>query len=214
MYCNRRRPGIVDFLVTPNALAGSYQIFGGASFDATTHLQLFAFGQTGFRDDTINPAVLDMLNQGDRIRVVFDPAQHGLTDTVVNYLQLKYVTAAGGGAVVMSPVTMLLPDSMYHGYQVITVNGSAPQGAAPVNSTQIDLSRLARDLQVVNQSATNGLWVGTDAGGDPYYVAPGAQYTTFIGTVSSLFVRGAGGTVAFSASFTHAMRLLIPPRGV
>ena len=214
MYCNRRRPGIVDFLVTPNTLAGSYQLFGGASFDSTTHVLLFAFGTTGFRDDTINAAVLDVLNQGSRIRVVFDPAQHGLTDTVVNYVQLKYLPAAGGGAVVMSPVTMLLPDTMYHGYQVITINGSAPQGAAPVNSTQIDLSRMARNLQIVNQSGTNALWVGTEVGGDQYRVAPGAQYTTFIGNVSSLLVRGEGSPVSFSASFTHAMSLLIPLRGV
>lgn len=205
MYMNRRRPFLVDMVVTPVPGGLAYELWGGNDMDPTGHALKVAFGPGGFKDDTINGAVLETINLGQRIRVVFDPSAHGMTDTEINFVQLKADT--GGGMDNVSPVTMLLPDTLYHGYETITLHGFAPQGATPADAVPLDLSRLARDLRIVNQDTTNGLYVGFNDSGHQVFVPAGAEHAMFTSTFSSLYVRGVGGVVEFSASFTHAMRL-------
>ena len=109
----------------------------------------------------------------------------------------------------MSAPTLILPDSALKGQGIVTIAGNAPSGASTANSLQLDLPFIMQSFQITNAGALGGniLYVSTEAGGPEQAVGPGLGfpgYQTIWGAQPSIWVRGGGGVVAFSATFTLA----------
>jgi hypothetical protein len=108
-----------------------------------------------------------------------------------------------------SAPTLLLPDTALHGQGIVTIHGAAPAATSSAASLQLDLPFVMQNYQIHNEDATNALYVATEQGG-PEQECPGGtaaifpQYQTVWGAQSSLWVRGSGGAVDFSATFTLA----------
>ena len=136
---------------------------------------------------------------------MFDPASYSITDTSSFWLQFAQVT--GGVETLVSAPTLILPDSANKGMGQVTIQGNAPMGAASANSLQLDLPFLMQNFQIVNNDAANTLYVSTEQGGPEFEIGPKLGfpgYTSTWGAQGSLWVRGGGGAVNFSAAFTLA----------
>jgi hypothetical protein len=208
----RRRPNYVD-IQTPFAYGVTgYRLKWAANFDSGSFTTFLTSSNVGYLDPGINPNVVDAQpmggtasNGGRNIRIVFNPATFGITDTSSFWLQFAQVT--GGSETLVGAPTLVLPDSANHGIGIVTIQGNAPSGAASANSLQIDLPRLMQNFQITNNDGTNTLYVSTEAGGPEVEVGPKlgfAGYQTLWGVQGSLWVRGGGGAVNFSATCTLA----------
>jgi hypothetical protein len=108
------------------------------------------------------------------------------------------------GGLITAP-TLLLPDTTNKGIGNVTIQGNAPQATSSAGSMELDLPSLFQNFQITNNDTSNTLYVATEAGGPEMEVGhslgfPG--YQTFLGSQGSIWVRGGGGAVNFSATFT------------
>ncbi len=129
----------------------------------------------------------------------------GINDNLSFWLQFAQVVS--GVETLVSAPTLILPDSALKGQGNVTVAGIAPSGASSTASLQLDLPFVAQNFQITNQDAANTLYVSTEAGGAEMAVGPKLGfpgYQTIWGAQPSIWVRGGGGTVVFSATFTLA----------
>lgn len=118
-------------------------------------------------------------------------------------------TTAGAATIagLITAPTLLLPDSALKGQGNVTIEGTAPAGLTSANSLQLDLPSVAQNFQITNQDGTNSLGVSTEIGGPEMVIGPKLGfpgYQTIWGAQGSLWVRGIGGAVVFSATFTLA----------
>lgn len=158
----------------------------------------------------VDPAVAGPQNPiipGRTVQILMKPSNYGLPDSAFFWLKLVYVNAAGVEMVSPAPsaATLVLPP--FVGNEQSGFNATAPNGAALANSLQIDLPRQMSNFRVRNLSTTIPLYIAFQEGG-PEVVVPGQASSQesigFEGIVSSIWVRGSGGTAAFSAQFTYA----------
>lgn len=208
----RRRPNYVD-LITPFTYGvDGYRLKWAANFDAA-FTTFITSSNVGFVDPAVNRAVIDsqpmggftgLANSGRNIRIVFNPASYSITDTSAFWLQ--FVPVTGGVEGTAGAPTLVLPDSANHGVGITTIHGSAPSGVASANSLQLDLPRLSEDFHIYNEDGANSLFVSTEQSGHETQVkpSPAEQMHMLRGTQGSLWVRGGGGAVVFSARFTLA----------
>lgn len=196
---NRRRPNIVDVYTPYVAGVDGYRLKKATNFDAVFAAFLTA-PNTGYRDPSINPNVIESQpTTGTSVRIVFNPATYAITDTTSFWMQLARVV--GGAEVLVGAPTLILPDSYLHGTGIVTIAGSAPGTVL-----QLDLPRRMEDFRITNKDGANNLLVGTEDG-DPMMAIPakmGVQTIGFRGAQGSLYVKGDGGSVAFTATFTLA----------
>lgn len=201
----RRRPHLVD-IVTPFVYGVDlYRLKTATNFDGA-FAQFLDATNVGFLDDAVDRNTLEVHQTTGMVRITFDPRTYGLTDALPIWLELAH--DIGGIETVISPPTLLLPDSAHHGLGAVVIAGNAPNGADVGDSLQIDLPRLMSDIRITNHGAPGDplLYVATEPGGAETAVAPAAdsgQVTlTLMGTESSLLVRGDSALVAFSAVCT------------
>jgi len=207
----RRRKGIVDLLTPKQPNVKGYRLQGAANFDGSFTTLMTADISSGFLDPTINPAVLHSVNNRDHIRIVFNPDTYngaGVFDSKNFWLKFVPLDFSGTPGT-PSPATLVLTDSEHYGTSRILISGTAPQGAALANAQQLDLPFTTQDLYIKNEEATGGrnLYIAVLASGGEQQVAPQETLTIFHGPTDTLLVRGVGGTVAFSASFTNYLPL-------
>lgn len=102
------------------------------------------------------------------------------------------------------PGVLVLPDEANKGLGVVIIQGNAPEGVDSTASLQISLPTLMRDFQIHNRDDTNSLFVSTDFEGQEMEFMPSdvPAGIGFEATEHTFFVRGGGGIVAFSMSFT------------
>jgi len=201
----RRRLGIIDLMVPLTAGVAEYRLKWAQNFDGI-FAQIIAAPIYGFFDDSINRNTVDSQpSTGKSVRMTFNPATFLIDDTKSFWIQLWHFPA-GGPEVQVSAASLVLPDGAHHGTGLITVQGTAPNAATSAGSLQLDLPGLMQDLRIFNQGGPTNLYVATEAGGAEQEVkpAPATQFTSATGTQGSLWVRGGGATVAFSATFTSA----------
>lgn len=214
----RRRPNYVD-VVTPFTLGSDgYRLKWASNFDGSFTSFLTA-PNTGFVDPSINPNIIDAQpmggiasNGGRHVRIIFNPATFSIPDA--SSFWLVFVQTVAGVEQTPSAPTLILPDSANHGVGMVTIKGNAPNVANSGLSLQIDLPRLMESFHIHNESSisanppTGGsnLFVSTEAGGAETAVPPDSteQFSQLRGTQGSLWVRGGGAIVAFSARFTLA----------
>lgn len=203
----RRRNHLVD-LMTPFVYGiQTYRLKWNVNFDGA-FAQFLDSSNVGYLDPSINPAVVEAQPSRGQVRVVFDPSNYAITDTGSFWLELWHVPVGGGPEVQMSAPTLVLPESSHHGVGSVTIHGTAPIGASSANSLQLDLPRLMSDFRIHNEEAVGGhaLFVSSEEGGPESRLDPDTfpQFQQLTATQGSLWVRGGGGTAAFSAVFTLA----------
>jgi hypothetical protein len=200
----RRRPGVVDLYAPLTYGNTGYRVKWATNFDAAP-TTIITSTNVGFVDPAININTLDSQpTTGKDVRIVFNPATYTIDDTKPFWL--IYVPVVGGVEGTPSAPTLILPDSANKGVGIITIHGNAPSAATFAGSLQIDLPYLAEDFHIHNEDGSNNLFVATDTGGAETQLKPDtfSQFTQMRASQGSLWVRGGGGVVAFSARFTLA----------
>jgi hypothetical protein len=202
--CFRRRPHIVD-LLTP-VIPGStvYTVKWAQNFDGA-FAAIINCSNVGFYDDNIPRNKTELQNTNGFVRMTFDPTTFSIDDTKSFWLEL-WVTTPPAPSTQISAPTLLLPDTALKGQGIVSIHGTAPSGASTANSLQLDLPSGMQNFQIHNEDATNSLFVSTEQGGPEQQCGPAAfpQYETIWAVQPSIWVRGGGGAVAFSATFTLA----------
>jgi hypothetical protein len=200
----RRRTNLVDVVVPIVAGVDKYRLKWNANFDGV-FAQFIDSSNVGFLDAAINQAVIEVQQTTGRVRIVFNPATYGIPDAQHFWMELWHV-APGGAETQMSAPSLVLPEGAHHGIHQVTIHGFAPNGADVTHSLQIDLPRLMSDFRIHNEAVIGGnnLFVASEENGAEQQLQPDTfpQYTSFSSTQGSLWVRGGGGDVPFSAIFT------------
>lgn len=205
----RRRPNIVDLYtpLTQGLDTAGYRVKWAQNFDGV-FAAIINSTNVGFLDSNVNRYKIESQpSTGTDVRIVFDPATYSITDTKSFWLQVARVV--GGTETLVSAPTLILPDSALKGQGIVTIQGNAPNGASSANSLQLDLPFVMQAFQITNNAATGGtvLFVSTEQGGPEQEVGPGLGfpgYQTIWGAQPSIWVRGGGGAVNFTATFTLA----------
>lgn len=199
---HRRKPRLVDLLVTKTVGAYSYRLKWGANFDTALFTNFLVSPNTGFRD----PAVNDESNitiYGDRVRILFDPVTYGIPDNSVWWLKMSPLDSTGA-EMSTTPALMVLRPSIGGAYfPQLTITGSAPNVATIADSLEINFPQQMRDMRI---QSTAAIWAAFDPSG-PEILLPGDPLPKDISrwsTQSVLYVRGNGAAVPFSLVFTLA----------
>lgn len=208
----RRRKNIVDLLTPKRANVAGYRFQVATNFDQAYTTIVTAPISSGYLDPNINPAVLNAVNNNDHIRVVFNPDTFngvaGISDAAHFWMRFIPVDFAGtpGAA---GPGTLILTDAEHYGNSRVQIAGTAPQGVAVANSLQLNLPQNSQDFYIKNANAAagNALYVSFQVGGAEQQVSAQEVMKAYDGPSDSILVRGAGGTAAFSASFTNYLPL-------
>lgn len=198
--CFRRRPHIVDLLTPVVPGVTTYQIQWAQNFDGV-FAPLFSCTNIGYYDQNIPRNKTELQNTSGFVRMTFDPTTFSIDDTKSFWLQLWE-----NGAAVSAP-TLLLPDALNKGIGVVTIQGNAPNGAGSANSLQLDFPTMMQNIQITNNDAANDLFVSTEMGGPEVPIGPKLgfyAYSTIYASQGSIWVRGGGGAVNFSATSTLA----------
>lgn len=206
----RRRPHLVDFYTPFIYGVDTYRIKWATNFDAA-FTAIINSSNVGFLDPAVNQQALDVqplgsmtATGGRAVRIVFDPATYSIPDTSSFWLQ--YVPVTGGVEGTPSAPTLILPDSANKGVGDVTIHGSAPSAVNSAGALQLDLPFLMQNIRIHNEDGTNSLFVSTEQSGPEQQLKPDTfpQWQSFYGTTGSIWVRGGGGAVAFSAVMTLA----------
>lgn len=201
-YVNRRRPGILDMITPIVDGVSEYRLKWATNFDAAPTLFLSA-PLAGYRDPSINPLVLEEINLGNRLRVVFNPTTYTIPDDKPFWLTLHHFN---GVETQVTASTLIVPDTVATLSRLqgqIVVRGVVPSAASLAASLQLDLPRQMSDFRILNEGA-NPLFVAFDSGGYEFSVPVAATYSTFKGMASSLWLRGNGGPTTVSIACTVA----------
>jgi len=202
----RRRPNLIDCVVPFVYGVDKYRLKWNANFDGV-FAQFLDSSNVGFLDPAINQATVDVQQTQGRVRIVFNPASYAIPDQQHIWLELWHV-APGGAETQMSAPSLVLPESAHHGIHQVTIHGGAPNAATSAGSLQLDLPRLMQDFRIHSEAAGGGnyLYVATEQNGPEQELRPDTfpQYQAFYATQGSIWVRGGGGIVNFSATFTMA----------
>jgi hypothetical protein len=208
----RRRPGIVDMLTPKRANVQGYRIQAALNFDGTFTTLFTAPISSGYLDPAVNPVVLHAVNNNDNIRMVFNPntftGTAGIADAKDFWMRFVPVDFSGSAGTPGNPA-LVLTDAEHYGNSRVLISGTAPSGADVTASLQLDLPFTTQDLYIKNEEATGGhdLYLADLPGGPEQQISPQETLTMFHGPVDTLLVRGSGGTVKFSASFTNYLPL-------
>jgi hypothetical protein len=206
----RRKTGFIHFS-TPLLDASStgvvkYRLYTDDSPDFPSPTEVTTVTNLGLVDpDVAGPQ--NPIQPGKTVQILMKPSNYGLPDSAFFWLKLVYVNSADADMSSPAPsaATLVLPP--FVGNEQSGFNATAPSEAALADSLQIDLPRQMSNFRIRNLSTTIPLYVAFQEGG-PEIVVPGQATSQesigFDGLVSSIWVRGSGGTAAFSAQFTYA----------
>jgi hypothetical protein len=204
----RRKPGLIDLITPiqpPTSGVVGYRLKTDTAVNGSFSTTILESTLYGFTDPSV-AGPQNVIQPGEHVRIIFRPQDHSLTDGAF-WLKLVYVDS--GNAEMTSPapsaVTLVLPP--FVGNEQSGFNGTAPSGATIANSLRIDLPRQMSNFRIRNLSTTILLYVAFQEEG-PEIIVPGQSVSQesvgFDGLVSSIWVRGASGTAAFSVQCTYA----------
>lgn len=201
---NRRKPGIVDLLITKTPGAQAYRLKWGTNFDTAVFTSFLTVPNFGFRD----PAVSDASNytvHGDKVRVLFNPTTYSIPDDQFWWLKMSPLDPTGAEMFTTRGSLMILTPDIGAGsyFPQLTITGIAPNVAALANSIEIDFPQQMRDVRVQGAAA---MWAAFSETGPEILLQgdPLPKDLSRWSTQSSLFVRGNGAAVPFSLLFTLA----------
>jgi hypothetical protein len=199
----RRRPGIIDFITPiqpPSSGVVGYRLKKDTDPAGTFASTILTSPLYGFEDPDVRDQ--SVIQAGNNVRIVFKPQNFGLTD---DYFWLKLVFVDGSNAEMLSTApsapTLVLPP--FEGPVQTGFNSTAPSGIDITQSLRIDLPR-AMDNFRLRTIGTPSIYLAFQEGGPEIIVPTTQEGVGFDGLVTSFWVRGSGGTSAFSAMFRYA----------
>lgn len=200
---HRRKPHLVDLLVTKTSGAYSYKLKWSTDFDGSVPFTDFlTVPITGYRD----PAVDDASNitlYGDRVRVLFDPTTYTIPDSEIWWLKMSPLDDTGAEMSTTAALMMYQPNIGGSYFPQFTITGTAPNAPDLAHSLEINFPHQMRDMRIQSSAA---MWVAFDSCGQEALLQ-GSTLPKDINrwsTESMLFVRGSGAAVPFSLLFTLA----------
>lgn len=202
---NRRRPNLVDALVYLSG-ADQYRLKWAPNFDTVGPWTTITTSPPGgWKDPNVDRRKLEVLNIGGHYcRIAFDPASFTIPDTTAFWLVGVPVT--GGIEGTSSAPALVLPYSAVVGNMPVTVAGNAPNALTIAGSQQIDLPAAMFAIHLRNNDGANAMFVATDGNGPEFKLPAGETLNlSVIAGAPSLWVRGDGGAVPFSAILTQAV---------
>lgn len=197
----RRKPGLVDFVTPLVAGQDGYRLKTATNFDGS-FATILTTTNTGYVDPTVDLRQ-QSVQPGNIVRMLINPTTFSLVDTAPFWLQ--YVPVVNGVEGTPSGLLLVLPPT--YGTSILAISGNAPSGANQAASLRLDFPRLVTDLRIHNEHASSDLMVGFDVGGPEIKVQAPLKEPQFVsqhGTHDSIWVRGSGAVVPFSATFTFA----------
>ena len=205
----RRRPHVVDILTKKRPGIQGYRFQASPNFDGTFNTIVTADISSGYLDPRVNPNVLHVVPNQDTIRVTFDPnsftSAASIDDDHHFWLRFVPVDFAGTPGTPGRPV-LIITDYEHNGMTRVVIAGNAPAATDVNGSLQLDLPFTSQDVYIRNESPVAGghdLYLASLPGGAEQQIGPQETMTQFFGPLDALIVRGSGGTVRFSASFTN-----------
>lgn len=204
----RRRPHIVDVLTPKRVGVQGYRFEAATNFDAVFVPIITADISSGYLDPSVNSQLLHTVPNFDNIRVVFNPDTFtgvaGISDA--NQFWLRFVPIDFAGvAGTPGNAALVITDYEHYGMTRVLIAGNAPAAPTVAGSLQLDLPFTSQDLYIKNEEAVGGsaLYLASLPGGAEQQVSPQEVLSMYFGPLDSLIVRGAGGSVRFSASYTN-----------
>jgi len=197
----RRKPGLVDFVTPLVAGQEGYRLKTASNFDGS-FTTLLTTTNTGYVDPSVDLRQQNV-HTGNIVRMLINPVTFSLSDTSPFWLQ--YVPVVGGVEQTPSGLLLVLPPT--YGTSILAIAGNAPSGATQANSLRLDFPRLVTDLHIHNEHASADLMVAFDVGGPEIKIQgplKDPQFSSIHGAHDSIWVRGSGSVVPFSATFTFA----------
>lgn len=210
----QRRANLLDIVTPKRPDVQGYRLRAAPNFDGTFATILTADISSGFLDPNVDRRVLTPLPAGrNHIRIVFDPQTFFGAAAIVDadhfWLTFTPVDFSGAPGTESAP-GLILPADQYGASDRIIIRGNAPNAASSLGSLQLDLPLRMTDFAFENHEAGGGnsVFVSTSRGGGEQEVGAGlGTQQWFDGAVGTLFARGGGGIVNFSASFTNLLPL-------
>lgn len=213
----RRRSRLLDILIPKNPATQKYRLLAKATFDGAFTQIIEADIGAGYLDPALRTSgqvnALQSVNNRNHVRVTFDPQTFAgtasISDSAQFWLKFQAVDFAGAAGT-QTPPTLILPEDALRGDSVITISGTAPNGATVANSQVLYLPLRMQDITIRNHEPATDLYVATEVGGGEMMLDAAsniAQVTLARGAQGCLLVRGAGATAAFSASMTSFLPL-------
>lgn len=199
---HRRKPNLVDLLITKTPGAVAYRLKWGANFDTAVFTPFIESPNNGFRDSSVDDAS-NITIYGDRVRVLFNPSTYSIPDTSVWWLKVSPLDSTGAEMSTTAATMVLVPNVGGAYFPQLVITGSAPNVANLPASLQIDFPHQMRDFRI---QSTAAVWVAFDPNGPEILLAgdPLPKDISRWSTVSTVYIRGNGAVVPFSAVFTLA----------
>lgn len=212
-----RAPNIVDVVIPKVLNRTGYRLKAAANFDSVFVQLLEMAPSCGFLDPAVDRRRLHTMPGLNHIRAVFDPSSFDGHTSFPNagiaegtQFWMKFQPVDGGVAGTDSDPVLILTPGQHNGQDRIAIHGNAPNEGSVADSLVLNLPRRMQDFVIKNHDTTNSLFVAFDSTG-PEFEVPGGTTTESLhllrGAESTLVIRGGGGVVAFSATFTVATRL-------
>lgn len=204
----RRKPGLIDLIIPrrPDSEGvAQYRLKTDTDPVGSYGTTVITVGPSGWIDPVVQ-GPQHVIQPGNNVRIIFKPSTLSLSDTGAFWMKVVFVD--GVGAEMTSPAPgagtlILLPPTIPF---MTGFNATAPDGSDLAHSVQVDLPRGMENFKIRNLEAAGGksLYVATQDEGPEFVVPPGQESMSFYGLVSSFWVRGSGGTAAFSTQFVYA----------
>lgn len=207
---NRRKAGLVDLLVRKRAGFTGFRFGAAANFDsAYTTFETVPY--YGIVSPSVSSAAVSYVGNQfkDYARFIFSPADYTTTAAAlvdINPFFLRIEARNPDGSFATPEAAHLILPPPLEPNRVINLRGTAPLGAALTNSLEIQLPGRCTDFTILNDGATNPMFVAFHPTGGEYQLlpttSPNNMYQQYTGSVSQVFIRGGGGTTTSSMAFT------------
>lgn len=202
----RRKPGFIHLttpLLDPSTGVVKYRLYTDDDPTFPSPTEVVTVTKLGLVDPDVagpqNPII-----PGNTVQILMKPSNYGLPDSDFFWLKLVYVDSADADMAIPAPsaATLILPP--FVGDEQSGFNATAPNEPSIADSLQIDFPRQMTNLSIRNLSLTIPLYVAFQEGGPEIVIPALTESIGLGGMVSSIWVRGDGGTADFSARFTYA----------
>jgi hypothetical protein len=205
-----RSLGLVDIIMPKKEGTDGYRVRAASNFDGV-FVDLFTvpFGG-GFLDPAVDRGRLSEMPGGqNHVRATFNPSSYGLGGAIdagifdSRQFWLQFQPLLDGVPGDASPPILILSPGQRRGGHV-AISGTALSQAGIADSMALVIGHQMEECNFVNNDESTSLFLGFEEGGPEVEVSPGSPHTLggSRGGSATVWVRGGGAAVGFSADFT------------
>ena len=212
----RRKPNLIDLFVRQRPNVAAYRFKAGTNFDDASPTLFQIVPSAGYKSLSV-PDDIGFVDSQFRgcTRFTFNPADYTVAVPAVSDLKnlwIKIAPVSTSGAVGPDEsYHLVLPSNLYPQRSVV-ISGIAPNVGSLTSSLELQLPMLCNnwEFQVTGSVA---VFVAFESNGAEWQVNPLSTYQTNFSkayeNTSQIFVRGNGGTSAFTAIFSQRNNPLV-----